>query len=95
MVEANQVLRTLDGRGIVSAPGCRSVRVRYRLVVEQRGTEVIVHGILHGSHAGLRPIWLEPDATLRLAAGRTLAVALTDLVGDRAEFEITEGAAGL
>lgn len=89
MHEPNEVLQTLTGRGTVSAEGCGTVRVRYRIVVERRASVVVAHGSLNGSHAGLRPIWLEPDATLRLKTGRTLAISLTDLVGDVAEFEST------
>lgn len=71
------------------------MRVRYRVVVEQCGTGTIARGTLQGRHAGLHPIWLEPDSTLRLKDGRTLAISLTDLVGDQAEFESTEAAVGL
>ncbi|MCJ2107584.1 hypothetical protein MKK70_19825 [Methylobacterium sp. E-041] len=93
MHERNEVLQTLTGRGTVSAEGCGTVRVRYRVIVERRASVVTAHGSLHGSHAGLRPIWLIPDSTLRLKTGRTLAISLTDLVGDAAEFEST-GAVG-
>ncbi|SDM50478.1 hypothetical protein SAMN05216360_102281 [Methylobacterium phyllostachyos] len=89
MFEPNEVLKTLTGRGLVSAEGCASVRVRYRIVVERRGNDVVAYGNLHGSCANLRPIWLEPDAELRLANGRRLNISLTDLVGDTAEFEST------
>ena len=87
MPEPKDVLETLTGRGLVSAEGCEPVRVRYRAVIEQRPGGSVVHGSLHGSHAGLRPIWLEPDAQLRLKNGRRIDIALTDLVGDVAEFE--------
>lgn len=94
MFEPNEVLKTLTGRGLVSAEGCDSVRVRYRVVVERRGGGIVAYGTLSGSHVGLRPVWLEPDAQLRLANGRRLNVSLTDLVGDTAEFE-SIGAVGL
>lgn len=77
------------GRGLVIAEGCDSVRVRYRIVVELRPTGSIAHGTLTGRHAGLWPIWLEPDAQLRLKNGRSFAISVTDLVGDVAEFEST------
>jgi len=77
------------GRGVVIAEGCESVRVRYRIVVESRSGGPMVHGTLTGRHAGLWPIWLEPDAQLRLKTGRRLDISLTDLVGDAAEFEST------
>ena len=93
MHEPNEVLQTLTGRGTVSAEGCGIVRVRYRVVVERRASAVIAHGNLHGSHAGLRPIWLMPDSTLRMKTGRFLAISITDLVGDTADFEST-GAIG-
>ncbi|MDP4002496.1 hypothetical protein [Methylobacterium sp. NEAU K] len=89
MFEPNEVLKTLTGRGLVSAEGCETVRVRYRLVVERRQGGLVAYGTLNGSHAGLRPIWLEPDAQLRLKSGRRLDISLTDLVGDTAEFEST------
>lgn len=89
MFEPNEILKTLTGRGFVSAEGCGSVRVRYRVVVERRGGDTIAHGNLYGSYSNLRPIWLEPDAQLRLANGRRLNISVTDLVGDIAEFEST------
>ena len=87
MPEPSDVVETLTGRGLVSATGCQPVRVRYRAVIEQRRDGLVAHGSLHGSHAGLRPIWLEPDAQLRLKNGRRIDIALTDLIGDVAEFE--------
>jgi hypothetical protein len=89
MFEPNEVLKTLAGRGLVSADGCGPVRVRYRVVIERRADGVVAYGTLHGSHANLRPIWLEPDAQLRLANGRRLNISVTDLVDDVAEFEST------
>ncbi|MGC5779218.1 hypothetical protein J4O73_10800 [Methylobacterium sp. NFXW15] len=77
------------GRGVVLAEGCESVRVRYRIVIEKRADGPAVTGTLTGRHAGLFPIWLEPDAQLRLKNGRSFAISLTDLVGDVAEFEST------
>lgn len=93
MHEPNEVIETLTGRGTVTAEDCVTVRVRYRIMVERRETVIVAHGTLHGSHAGLRPIWLQPDSVLRLKSGRTLAISITDLVGDVAEFEST-GAVG-
>ncbi|GJD36991.1 hypothetical protein [Methylobacterium aerolatum] len=78
---------TITGRGLVSAEGCEAVRVRYRFVLEQGPQGRFAHGTLIGRHAGLRPIWMEPDAVLRLKTGRTLPISLTDLVDDVAEFE--------
>ena len=89
MAEPNDVLKTLTGLGHVSAEGCVPVRVRYRLMRERRGDGLLAHGTLRGRHASLRPIWLEPDAQLRLRSGRRLAISVTDLVGDDAEFEST------
>jgi hypothetical protein len=89
MYEPNEVLQTLTGRGHVAAEGCETVRVRYRVVIERRQGYLVAHGTLIGSHAGLRPIWLEPDSTLRLKTGRRIDISLTDLVGDTAEFEST------
>jgi hypothetical protein len=89
MFEPNEVLKTLTGRGLLSAEGCDSARVRYRIVVERREGGVVAAGNLYGSHASLRPIWLVPDAVLRLASGRRLNIALTDLIGDTADFEST------
>ncbi len=89
MHQPDEVLKTLLGRGLVSAEGCEAVRVRYRVLIERREGGVVAHGSLHGSHAGLRPIWLEPDAQLRLKNGRRLDIAVTDLVGDVAAFEST------
>ncbi|MGV7033701.1 hypothetical protein [Methylobacterium symbioticum] len=94
MAEPNEVLKTLTGLGIVTAEGCQPARVRYRLVIERRAEALIAYGTLRGSHAGLRPIWLEPDSQLRLRNGRRLDIAVTDLVGDMAEFEST-GSVGL
>lgn len=71
------------------AEGCEPVRVRYRIIVERRPNGVFAHGTLTGRHAGLWPIWLEPDAQLRLKSGRNIAISVTDLVGDVAEFEST------
>lgn len=87
MSEPEDHSQTITGRGIVSAEGCESVRVRYRFVIEKGPDGTVARGTLTGRHTGLRPIWLEPDAVLRLKTGRTLAVSLTDLVGDVAEFE--------
>jgi len=87
MSEPEDHPQTITGRGIVSAEGCESVRVRYRFTIEKGPEGAAARGTLTGRHAGLRPIWLEPDAVLRLKTGRTLAVSLTDLVGDVAEFE--------
>lgn len=95
MPEPNEVLKTLTGLGVVAAEGCQPVRVRYRIVLERRADVIVAHGVLRGSHAGLRPIWLEPDSQLRLKNGRRLDIALTDLVGDEAEFESTGDAAAL
>jgi hypothetical protein len=89
MYEPDEVLQTLTGRGIVSAQGCEPVRVRYKVVVERRQNRLLAHGTLVGSHAGLRPIWLEPDSTLRLKNGRRVDISVTDLLGDQAEFEST------
>ena len=89
MFESNEVIQTLTGRGHLSAEGCETVRVRYRVIVERRDGTVVAHGTLVGSHAGLRPIWLQPDSVLRLKSGRRIDVSLTDLVGDEAEFEST------
>lgn len=89
MLEPNEVLETLAGRGHVSAEGHEPVRVRYKVVIERREGAVTARGRLVGSHAGLRPIWLIPDAVLRLKNGRRIDVSLTDLVGDVAEFEST------
>lgn len=87
--ESNEVLQTLTGRGHVSAEGCEPVRVRYRVVVERRDGAVCAQGTLTGSHAGLRPIWLQPDSVLRLKNGRRIEISILDLVGDVAEFEST------
>ena len=87
MFEPNEVVKTLTGRGLVSAEGCGSARVRYRVVVERREGGIVAYGNLYGSHASLRPIWLEPDAQLRLGNGRRLGISITDLVNDIAEFE--------
>ncbi|GEP05966.1 hypothetical protein [Methylobacterium oxalidis] len=89
MYEPNEVLQTLTGRGHVSAAGCEPVRVRYRVVVERREGSLFAHGTLVGSPVGLRPIWLEPDAVLRLKNGRRIDISVTDLVGETAEFEST------
>ncbi|MCJ2133618.1 hypothetical protein MKK69_05970 [Methylobacterium sp. J-026] len=89
MFEPNEVLKTLTGRGLVSAEGCGPARVRYRIIVERRADGIVAYGNLHGSYAHLRPIWLEPDAQLRLANGRRLNISLTDLIGDTADFEST------
>lgn len=93
MFEPDEVLQTLTGRGHVWADGLDSVRVRYRVVIERRAGRIVAHGTLTGSHAALRPIWLEPDSTLRLKTGRRVEISITDLVGDVAEFEST-GAVG-
>lgn len=89
MPEPHDVLETLTGRGLVSAEGCEAVRVRYRVLIVRRQDGIVARGALHGSHAGLWPIWLEPDAQLRLKNGRRLDIAVIDLVGDVAEFEST------
>lgn len=90
MFEPNEVLQVSTGRGSVSAEGIASVRVRYKLVIERRAGTVLAHGTLAGTHAALRPIWLTPDATLHLKTGRAVAISVTDLSGDVAEFEGTE-----
>lgn len=87
MTDPKDVLETLTGRGLVWADGCEAVRVGYRVLIERSQDGLVAHGRLRGSHAGLRPIWLEPDAQLRLKNGRRLDIALTDLVGDVADFE--------
>lgn len=89
MLDPDEVLQTLTGRGHVSADGIETVRVRYKVVVERRGGVVRALGTLTGAHTGMRPIWLQPDATLRLKNGRRLDVSLTDLDGDVAVFEST------
>ncbi len=90
MFEPNEVLQVASGRGTVSAEGVATAKVRYKLVIERRSGAVTAHGTLTGTYAGLRPIWLVPDATLTLKNGRTVAISVTDLVGDTAEFEATE-----
>ncbi|GJE07790.1 MULTISPECIES: hypothetical protein [Methylobacterium] len=89
MHESNAVLQTLTGQGHVSAEGCATVRVRYRVTVERRDGLIVAHGTLVGKPAGLHPIWLQPDAVLRLRSGRRLDISVTDLIGDTAEFEST------
>jgi hypothetical protein len=89
MSDREDVPHSLTGRGLVSAEGYEPVRVRYRIVIEKHPDGQFAHGTLIGRHAGLRPIWLVPDALLRLKTGRTLPISLTDLVGDIAEFETT------
>ena len=84
MFEPNEVLQTLSGRGLVSAEGVDAVRVRYRVVIERRDGLVAASGTLIGNPAGLHPIWLIPDATLRLKDGRQIAISGTDLIGDTA-----------
>ncbi|CAO4142872.1 hypothetical protein [Methylorubrum extorquens] len=90
MFEPNEVLQVLSGRGAVSAQGIEPVAVRYKVVIERRSGIVVAHGSLTGRHAALHPLWITPDATLHLKDSRRLAVSLTDLVGDTAEFESTE-----
>ncbi|CAO4147123.1 Copper-binding protein [Methylorubrum thiocyanatum] len=90
MFEPNEVLQVLSGRGALSAVGIEPVKVRYKLVIERRNGSVLAHGSVTGRHAALHPLWLTPDATLQLKDTRLLAVSLTDLVGDTAEFESTE-----
>lgn len=84
------VEKVLTGRGVVSAAECAPVRVRYRVVVE-RGWDgaLTARGTLHGKPEGLLPIWLEPDAVLRLERGNRLDISLTDLIDKTAEFEST------
>lgn len=89
MFEPNEVLQTLTGRGHVSTEGVEAVRVRYRVVIERREGSIVASGTLAGNHASLKPVWLVPDATLRLKNGRRLEISITDLVGDLAEFEST------
>lgn len=67
------------------------VRVRYRVVVEHRLDGVVAYGTLNGNPEGLRPIWLQPDALLRLGRGQRLDISVTDLVGAEATFESTGG----
>ncbi|WP_342152079.1 hypothetical protein [Methylorubrum sp. SB2] len=90
MFEPNEVLQVASGRGTVSAEGVATAKVRYKLVIERRSGAVTAHGTLTGTYAGLRPIWLVPDSVLTLKNGRTVAISVTDLVGDTAEFEATE-----
>ena len=90
MFEPNEVLQVLSGRSAVSAQGIEPVAVRYKVVIERRSGIVVAHGSLTGRHAALHPLWITPDATLHLKDSRRLAVSLTDLVGDTAEFESTE-----
>ena len=89
MFEPNEVLQTLHGRGYVSAEGIGPVRVRYKVTIARQDGLIGAHGTLVGSHAALRPIWLSPDSVLQLKNGRTLAISVTDLVGELAEFEST------
>ena len=89
MYEPDEVLQTLTGRGHVWAEGLDGVRVRYRVVIERRAGKIVAHGTVTGSHAALRPVWLQPDSTLRLKNGRRIEISLTDLFGDLAEFEST------
>lgn len=89
MSESERDPPVLTGRGLVLAEGCETVRVRYRLILERRLDGLVARGTLTGRHAGLWPIWLEPDAQLRLKSGRSIAISVTDLVGDVAEFEST------
>ena len=95
MYEPDAVLQSLSGRGQIFADGIEPVRVSYKLVVERREGVLFAHGSLTGPHAGLRPIWLSPDSTLRLKNGRRLAISVTDLVGDVAEFESTGAVSAL
>ena len=82
--------KILTGLGTVSANGCEPVRVRYRVVIERgRDSELTARGTLRGSPVGLMPIWLEPDAVLRLGRSVRLDISVTDLIGTTAEFEST------
>lgn len=90
MFEPNEVLQVLSGRGALSADGIEPVKVRYKVKIERRDGVVRAHGSVIGTHAALRPLWLIPDTTLHLKDGRRIAVSLTDLVGETAEFESTE-----
>lgn len=90
MFEPNEVLQVASGRGTVSAEGTAPAKVRYKLVIERRSGSVTAYGTLIGTYAALRPIWLVPDSVLTLKNGRTVAISITDLVGDTAEFEATE-----
>lgn len=65
------------------------VRVRYRVMVEQRFDGVVAYGTLTGDPVGLRPIWLQPDALLRTDRGQRLDISVTDLIGAEATFEST------
>ncbi|MBD8907378.1 hypothetical protein [Methylorubrum zatmanii] len=90
MFEPNEVLQVLSGRGALSAEGIEPVKVRYKVKIERRDGSILARGSVTGSRAALHPLWLTPDSTLQLKDGRQLAVSLTDLVGDTAEFESTE-----
>ncbi|PJI55839.1 hypothetical protein CTI14_01550 [Methylobacterium radiotolerans] len=82
--------KILTGHGIVSAAECKPVRVRYRVVVEREWDGALTaRGSIHGNPAGLLPIWLEPDAVLRLKTGVRLDISVTDLINTMAEFEST------
>ena len=87
MFEPNEVLKTLTGRGLSrrKAADPRAFVIAWSSSGGKAG--VVAYGNLYGSHVGLRPIWLEPDAQLRLANGRRLNISITDLVNDTAEFE--------
>ncbi|CAO4165862.1 hypothetical protein [Methylorubrum populi] len=90
MFEPNEVLQVLSGRGALSAVGIEPIKVRYKVKIERRDGIVLARGTVTGSRAALYPLWLTPDSTLQLKDGRRIAVSLTDLVGETAEFESTE-----
>jgi len=69
MFEPNEILKTLTGRGLVSAEGCESVRVRYRVVIERREGGELLHGV--AQEVGFLAGRLHAGAVLgELGAGR-------------------------
>lgn len=77
-----------EGRGVVLAVGHKPVNVTYKLRLEMVLQKIVGSGTLLARLSALDAMWLEPIVMLRTRDGQHLDIAITELEGTNATFEI-------
>ena len=80
--------KALAGQGMVLAAGVKAAKVNYELLIDEAPGLMAGRGTLRAKHSTLKRMWLQPQATLRLANGRRLDISITELKSDSALFEV-------